>query len=421
MNVISRRDFLKAGGAAALGLGLGPTLLLRPALAAERTGRRRKVFVHLFQRGGCDGLSAVVPYAEREYYQLRRATALPPPGKQNGCVKLNGRFGLHPALADLAPDYEAGRLAIVHAVGSHDSTRSHFDAQDYMETGTPGRKGTADGWLNRYVTSTLGDEDSTFRAVALTPTLPRVMKGDARTLAIASFNQFTFGGRGRQRGGTAALGDAFGRMYGTGEEDELHRSGTEAFQAVERLRRINPGKFAPRNGAQYPRGRLGQSMLQIAQLIKADVGLELAFTDCGGWDTHLNQGGAFGSLANRLREVGQALHAFALDLGDRMEDVVVVTMTEFGRTAKENGTAGTDHGHGSLSFVLGGPVVGGRVHGKWPGLAQSQLWQRRDLAVTTDFRDVISDVLANHMGTKDLKKVFPGHQAKRLGVIGRVA
>jgi uncharacterized protein (DUF1501 family) len=417
MILISRRQFLRAGGATALGLTLGPTLLLRPALAAQDPGGRRKVFVHLFQRGGCDGLSAVVPHAEKAYYDLRRGTAIAPPGRDNGCLKLTGRFGLHPALAPLHEDWKAGRLGIIHAVGSPDPTRSHFDAQDYMETGTPGRKGTYDGWLNRYLQATAGPRPSTFRAVSLTPTLPRVMKGDAKTLAIANIDQFTVG----DRGGAAALGEAFGKMYGARDDDDLHRSGTEAFEAVDRLRRVNPRRFKPENGAQYPRGRLGQSMLSIAQLIKSDIGVEVAFADCGGWDTHLNQGGFQGSLANRLREVGQALHAFARDLGDRMENVVVVTLTEFGRTAKENGTGGTDHGHGSFSFVLGGPVIGGKVHGKWPGLAQSQLYQKRDLAVTTDFRDVLTEVVRSHLGRKDTAALFPGHEAKKVGVIGRVA
>jgi hypothetical protein len=252
MDLITRRRFLKAGGAAALGLSLGPTLLLRPALAAADPGARRKVVVVLFQRGGCDGLSAVVPYAEKAYYDLRRATAIAPPGKPNGCVKLAGRFGLHPALAPLAEDFAAKRLAFVHAIGSHDATRSHFDAQDYMETGTPGRKGTPDGWINRYQRATARDGDSTFRAVALTPTLPRAMKGDAKALAIASFEQFTFAGD-RRRGGASRLGDAFDRMYRSRDDDDLHRSGTEAFDAVKRLRRINPRKFAPRT-ARITRG-----------------------------------------------------------------------------------------------------------------------------------------------------------------------
>ena len=415
MDVITRRQFLKAGGAAALGLGLGPTLMFRIAGAAEAKARgSTPVLVQVFLRGGMDGLSAVVPYGDPEYRKLRRATALPPPKKDGGVRRLDGRFGLHPALGALHEDYRAKRLAVVHAVGSPDPTRSHFDAQDYMESGTPGRKGTADGWANRYLAASSPEKASTFRAVALTPQLPRTLKGASPALAIGSFDGFGIGGRRGEGGGIA---EALGAMYGADREEELHRTGTEAFDAVKELRRVNPQQFKPENGAAYPRGRLGQEMLAIAQLIKSDVGLQLAFASGGGWDTHLNQGAATGSLANRLRELGDSLHAFSQDLGDRMEHVVVVVMTEFGRTAKENGTGGTDHGHGSTSLLLGGPVAGGKVHGKWPGLKPNQLWQKRDLAVTTDFRNVLAEVLTRHLGATDLAAVFPGHRPKRIGVI----
>jgi len=408
-NTISRRTALKAGGLAAAGMLLGPRFLLRPALAGTPDA---PVLVHLFLRGGMDGLSAVVPYADPDYAKLRRSTHIhaPAKGREGTAIELDGRFGLHPALAALKPDYDAKRLAIVHAVGSPDPTRSHFDAQDYMETGTPGVKGTDDGWISRFVTGqSRTGLDETFRTIALSATLPRCMKGDAKALAIANFNQFTVGGG-------EFMGDAFGEMYGA-KRDTVGKAGREAFDAVKRLKRVDPAQFKPENGATYPRGRLGRQLLSIAQMVKAGIGLQVAFAEGGGWDTHLNQGGATCGLANRLREVGDSLHAFSQDLGDRMKNVVVVTLTEFGRTAKENGTNGTDHGHASVSFALGGAVKGGKVHGRWPGLSQGQLYQKRDLAVTTDFRDILSEVLTNHLGAGDLGKVFPDHKAKKVGLI----
>ena len=404
-----RREVLKLTGLAAAGLAFAPRLLFREVFAEETV--RKPVLVQVLQRGGMDGLSAVVPYADKNYRELRKGTLIRPPaaGRDDAAVKLDGRFGLHPALKPLAEDFAAKRLAIVHAVGSPNATRSHFDAQDYMESGTPGVKGTDQGWLARYIAENARDADGTFRAIALSNTLPRTMRGDPKALAISNFRTFTVGGGD-------LMGDAFEGMY-SGGEGEMREAGAEAFEAVSRLRRRNPAQFRPENGAQYPRGRFGEQMLSIAQLIKSDVGLEVAFADSGGWDTHLNQGGATGGFANRLRELGAALHAFSQDLGDRMQDVVVVTLTEFGRTAKENGTNGTDHGHGSVSFVLGGEVKGGKVLGKWPGLSRGSLYQKRDLAVTTDFRDILSEVMGNHLKAKGMDKVFPGHKPKKVGLL----
>jgi uncharacterized protein (DUF1501 family) len=411
MNELSRRHFLKVSGLTAAALAAGPRLLLRLSRADGGPLPNTPVLVHVFQRGGMDGLNAVIPHADREYAKLRPGIGIRPPakGREDAALDLDGRFGLHPALADLKAEFDLGRLAIVHAVGSPDPTRSHFDAQDYMETGTPGRKGTEDGWISRYVQANTRTGDETFRAIATTNTLPRCMKGDAKSLAIANFSSFDVGGGN-------VMSDALAGMYAEGE-GPVKESGREAFAAVKRLRSINPGRFAPENGARYPRGGLGQQMLSIAQLIKADVGLEIAFAQSGGWDTHLNQGGATGGFANRLRELGSALHAFATDLGDRMENVVVVTLTEFGRTAKQNGTNGTDHGHGSASFVLGGPVNGGKVYGKWPGLATAKLWQKRDLAITTDFRDVLAEMLGGHLKGEGLDGVFPDHRPRKVGLL----
>ena len=285
----------------------------------------------------------------------------------------------------------------MQAVGSPDATRSHFDAQDFMESGTPGRKATEDGWLNRLVQAEPDAEATPFRAVSMTPTLPRILAGSAPAVAMASIRDFDLRGGGQ---GLAARG--FEQMYEEATRDVLHGTGQETFEAIQFLKKSDPARYQPASGAEYPRGRYGDSLKQVAQLLKADV---------GGWDHHAAEGGVQGQLAARLREFGQALAAFRLDLGDRMQDVVVVTMTEFGRTVRENGNRGTDHGHASFAFVLGGDVRGGRVHGRWPGLAPERLYEGRDLAITTDFRDLLGEVLVRHLGTRDLARVFPGYAA----------
>ncbi|MGH2525024.1 MAG: DUF1501 domain-containing protein, partial [Anaerolineales bacterium] len=304
----------------------------------------------------------------------------------------------------MKPIYDAGHLAIVHAVGSPDSTRSHFDAQDYMECATPGNKNTSDGWLNRYLQGRPVAQASAFRAVAFGPTLPRTLAGAAPALALTDLTNF--GVRAAQDDGQMAR--SFEALYAQSHADLLHRTGKGAFEAVKMLQSANPQQYPPVAGANYPRTPFGQALLQTAQLVKADIGLEIAFMDIGGWDTHANQGASRGQLANRLQEFSQGLAAFYRDLGDRMHRVVVLTMTEFGRMVRENGSGGTDHGHASCLFALGGPVKGGKVYGRWPGLAPEQLYEGRDLALTTDFRDVCAEVAMRHLGTTDLQSIFPG-------------
>jgi uncharacterized protein (DUF1501 family) len=382
---------------------------VQEAYAAEGSSRL-KALVVVFQRGACDGLNTVIPYGEPLYRGLRPTIAVAAPdGSAEAALDLDGHFGLHPALAPLLPLWKERSLAVVHAVGSPDATRSHFDAQDFMESGTPGRKATDDGWLNRLLAESPGG--SPFRGVALTPTLPRALSGKAPAVAMANLRSFAIRGGSS---GTAARGfeDLYDGVTGT-----LGAAGHETFEAVEFLRKADPARYEPAAGASYPRGRYGDSLKQIAQLIKADVGLEAAFTDIGGWDHHAAEGGVQGQLAQRLREFGAALAAFHLDLGDRMRDVVLVTLTEFGRTARENGNRGTDHGHASVAFVMGGSVNGGRVHGRWPGLAADQLYEGRDLAVTTDFRDVVGEVVSRHHGASNLSSVFPGYAPRFPGVI----
>jgi len=405
--VLTRRFFLKSSGLALVSFGAVPGVFAR-AVAAAEGGRRRKTLVVVFQRGACDGLNTVVPFGENAYRQLRPTIAVPAPrgGGKDAALDLDGFFGLHPALEPLLPAWREGSLAAVHAVGSPDPTRSHFDAQDFMESGTPGRKSTEDGWLNRQLQAHRESDATPFRAVAMTQTLPRILAGKAPAVAMSSIREF-----GLRPAAGASVAHGFEAMYEGAVRDTLHGAGQETFGAVEFLKKTDPSRYTPAAGVQYPRGRYGESLQQVAQLVKADAGLELAFTEVGGWDHHAAEGGVQGQLAARLREFGQALAAFHRDLGDRMADVVVVTLTEFGRTVRENGNRGTDHGHASVSLVLGGPVRGGRVAGRWPGLGTDRLYEGRDLAVTTDFRDLLAEVLARHLGARDLGTVFPGFAA----------
>ena len=398
---MNRRTFLKCGACSLVALAGPPRFLVRTAAAAEAKG---KVLVAVFQRGAVDGLSMVLPHGDAGYAGVRPSIALKAPkrGESDRALDLDGFFALHPALAPLTPLWDNRSLAVIHACGSPDATRSHFDAQDYMETGTPGVKSTPDGWLARAVKGRPA-KAAPFRAVALGPALPRTLQGNVGAIAMPSIDRFDVravaDGNGAKRG--------FESLYAAGVRDLLYGTGRETFEAVKMLRGARAGSIPSANGAEYPRGPFGEAMRQIAQLIKANVGLEVAFADMQGWDTHVGQGAEQGQLALRLREFGGALAAFAKDLGDRMTDVVVLTMSEFGRTVAENGNRGTDHGHATAMLVLGGPVRGGRVYGRWPGLARPQLFEGRDLAVTTDFRTLFAEVAGTHLGVT-AAPLFPG-------------
>ena len=399
---LTRRVFLKSGGAAMLGFGALPSFLTR-AIAATPIPNG-KILIVIFQRGAADGLNVVVPFAERDYYRLRPTIAIPQPsrGQSEVAIDLDGFFGLHPSLAPLAPIYREGQLAIVHAAGSPDSTRSHFDAQDYMDSGTPGVKSTPDGWLNRHLQAAPEPEATPFRAVALGSNLPRALQGRAPAVALANAQQF------RVMAPSPLAANGFEALYAETADRMLAGQGRETFEAIDMLQKADVSRFQPERGSEYPRSRFGQSLLQVAQFIKANIGLEAAFIESGGWDHHTNEGGTQGQLANLLRDLGQGLAAFHRDLGDRMKDITVVTMSEFGRTAAENGNRGTDHGHANCMFVMGGPVAGGKVYGRWPGLQDGQLNEGRDLALTTDFRTVLGELIERHLGDRDLDRVFPG-------------
>ncbi len=414
----SRRYFMKHGGIALVGLSTVPAFLQRAIASAPTAGKKQLVV--LFQRGAADGLNIVVPFAELNYYRLRPSIAIPQPkrGGNDAAVDLDGFFGLHPSLSPLVPLFQKNQLAIVHAAGSPDSTRSHFDAQDYMESGTPGVKATEDGWLDRALGTIPEESASPFRAVAMGPNLPRMLRGSTGAIALPDLRQFKV--QAQSASSASIVQGSFEAMYAQSVDQALHGTGAETFEAIDMLRQIDISKFPPENGAEYPKSPLGQKMQQIGVMLKARIGVEVLFVDCGGWDNHVNEGGAQGQLSNLLRDLGQSLAAFHQDLGDRMNDVVIVTMSEFGRTARENGNRGTDHGHANCMFVMGGNVKGGRVYGKWPGLDDHQLNEGRDLALTTDFRSVVSEILTKHLGVKDMAPVFPGFSAqpgRSLGLI----
>jgi uncharacterized protein (DUF1501 family) len=396
----SRRLFLKSGAMAKLSLGFAPPFLARAAAAA--TGRR--LLIAIFQRGAVDGLNMVIPYCESSYYRLRPSIAVPRPGGGDTAIDLDGFFALHPSMAPLKALWDNRSLAIVHACGSHETTRSHFDAQDFMETATPGVKSTRDGWLNRHLQATdAGPDDSgsPLRGIALTRQMPRALQGRAAALNVGSVDEF------QVRGGLEAPREAERAVSG---DPLLGRAAGDAFEAMRVLREATAGVYRPAPGVTYPRSPFGQALQEIARIAKADVGLEVAFAESNNWDHHAAEGGATGQLAGRLADLSQSIAALAADLGDRMAETVIMTMSEFGRTVAENGSRGTDHGHGNAMLLAGGPIRGGRVLGRWPGLGDDQRFEGRDLAVTTDFREVFSEVAARHLGAGNeaLSRVFPG-------------
>ncbi len=413
----TRRAFLKAGGLSLIALGLGgcPLFLNRAARAAASAPfRRRKVLVTIFQRGAMDGLMAVAPFGDPHLQTHRPRLAMTATRTAAGeaLLDLDGHFGLHPMLAPLKPYFDDGRLAVVHGVGSPDATRSHFDAQDYMETGTPGHKGTPTGWLNRAV-GLNGHDATPFQSVALTPALPRSLYGPAPTLAIADLDAFQV----QPSGNGETAGHDLEALYRHASQDLLRGTGTDTFEAVRILEHVRTRFEHPADGARYPASPLGNSLRQIARLIKADVGLEVAFAESAGWDTHVRQGTTRGTFARQADDLARAVAAFWTDLGSLQDDVVLMTMTEFGRTVSENGAGGTDHGRASCLFVLGAGVDGGRVHGTVPTLAREHLEDGRDLPVTTDFRAAFAGVAGAHLGIRRDDVLFPGWTGTRLPVL----
>ncbi|MPY89245.1 MAG: DUF1501 domain-containing protein [Luteitalea sp.] len=404
----TRRIFLKNGATALVSLGFAPSFLVRTASADTR---RQRVLVAIFQRGAVDGLNMVVPFGDKAYYAARPTIAIRQPGGEGGALDLDEFFAFHPRMAPLHRWYQDGQLAIVHACGSPNATRSHFDAQDFMETATPGVRSTQDGWLNRYLRTRQLEEQTPLRAVSLTPQLPVSLKGTAPALAMTNIKRFDLRA-------AASVRSSFEEEYAAAADQALGQTGGEAFEAVKMLRAAEQKGYRPENGARYPRSPFGRALTQISQLIKANVGLEVGFAEVGGWDTHFSQGGDVGRLAARLNDFSNGIAAFAQDLGSRLQDIVILTMSEFGRTVNENGSRGTDHGHGNVMLALGGNVRGGKVYGKWPGLTPEQRFEGRDLAITTDFRDVFGETVVRHLGVRDPSQIFPGYTISPNNFVG---
>lgn len=403
---LSRRALLRSASLSLLSLTTLPPFLARAAEALP-TGRR-KVLVTLFLRGGADGLSLLPPVGDPDYFRLRPQLALAAPGKdEHAALRLDDTFGLHPGLAPLLPWWRDGALTAVPAVGLPQPVRSHFDAQDFVESGTPGVKSTRDGYLNRALAALpVAPSAGAFRAVALQPTLPRALAGDAPALALESLEGF----RLRAPGRTGAV--SFDSLYAAAVDEALRTTGVETASALSLVADRQLSEQPPRHGATYPRSPLGRRMQDLARLIHADVGLQLATTESGGWDTHILQGREKGPFANRVKDLGESLAAFATDLGPRLADVLVVVLSEFGRTARENGNRGTDHGTGGAVLLLGGGVRGGRIGGPWRGLSEPYLLDGRDVPSLTDVRSVLAEALMTHCGLTTPEAVFPGLGAR---------
>jgi uncharacterized protein (DUF1501 family) len=405
----ARREALGIMSAAAVGgLAAGRPSRARAAVASSASGARSKLVVVML-RGAVDGLSVVVPHADPEYRRHRAEILIPAPGATDGALPLDDFFGLHPALAAMMPWWQDGRLAFVQASGSHDSSRSHFDAQDHMETGTPGRRSTPEGWMNRLVGVMGADAaGNPVRGVNLGTAMPRILTGAAQVAALplSSSERASPTSSAAQ---ARALEQLFANDAVTGPSWAALRQTRQAMldaNTPESTSKGMDGGIAP--GA-VPLAGLAQEAARLGRLLRREPSMRAGFLSVGGWDTHNAQGGVRGELANRLRGLANGLDALARSLDDQLDDTVIVVMSEFGRTVRQNGTRGTDHGHGNVMWLLGGPVMGGRVAGRWPGLDSAALYEGRDLAVTTDFRQVIAQVLERHLKLDDraLATVMP--------------
>jgi len=418
--MVSRRGFIKSGGLAMLGIGLLggiPAFVAEAAAGQKRTAlyKKRKTLVCIFQRGAMDGLMAVTPFTD-PYLKAARPNLFMSAAKsdESPLFDLDGRFGLHPAMKSFEPLFREKRIGIVHGIGSPNTSRSHFDAQDYMESGTPFNKGTASGWLNRAV-GLLGHDATPFTAVSLTSAMPRSFYGDNPTVSISNLSDFSIKHGSMENTNFSAK--SFEDLYDQTAPGLLKETGKESFEALKMLQNTNVKNYKPANNAVYPKSALGDSLKQIAQLIKMDVGLEVAFTESNGWDTHINQGTATGIFARNVADLSNSITAFWTDLEAFQDDVTVMTMTEFGRTVHQNGTGGTDHGRASCNFILGNKVNGGLIHGSMEPLAKENLEDGRDVKVTTDFRSVFSEVANKHLGNVNDKILFPDWKGNTIGIM----
>lgn len=413
--MISRRDFLKGLGVIGVSQALFPSWMPKLAFAQSPSAGNRQVLVVIFQRGGMDGLNAVVPYGEgANYYDRRPTIAIREPNNGGySVIDLNGFFGLHPALSPLKEVYDDNALHILHAVGSPDPTRSHFDAMEYMERGIPGDKMTSTGWISRHLQTASWQNASVFRAVGIGAMLPTSLRGEFSALALRSIADFHLEGKQEQLAGIQRTLSGLYSVEASGEMLSTHAQ--DVFRTVDMLQSFSLQNYQPANGAQYPESTFGRGLMQVAQLIRADVGLEVACIDIGGWDTHDEQGGAEGAMANLLADFAQSLNAFYSDLHDDMARVNVVTMSEFGRTTSENASRGTDHGRASVMFLMGGGASAG-ITADWRGLTPEAL-DDGDLAVTTDYRAVLSELLVKRLGNSALERIFPDYTWSDMGLL----
>jgi uncharacterized protein (DUF1501 family) len=397
---MKRREFLRLTALSTSGL----LLLGENGWAAKTMGddKNPKRLVVVFLRGAVDGLNVVVPYSEAAYYSVRPTIAIPRPNETGGALKLDQHFGLHPALTSLMPFWEKGTLAFIHAAGSPDSSRSHFDAQDYMETATPGLKTTPDGWLNRLIDVLPGTRSAT-EAISVGPTLPRILSGRAAATNLALGNAATR----PMPLDRPEIQEAFDRLYkGNDALSIAYRAGQSSRKQL--LSELTEEMTQADKGAPSPVGFADQAR-KLGRLIGRDSTIKVAFLALGGWDTHINQGSVAGQLPNRLKALGETLATFAQALGPTYADTAILVMSEFGRTVHENGNTGTDHGHGNVMWVMGGKIRGGQVYGQWPGLSGNELYEGRDLAITTDFREVIAALVESQfeLSSTQLDKVIP--------------
>jgi uncharacterized protein (DUF1501 family) len=402
---LSRRDLFKSSIIALGALSL-PSWMPRIAFAGPEKAPKGDTLVCIFQRGGMDGLNAVVPHGEKAYYAARDTLAIPQPKPSDAkaAIDLDGFFGLHPSLRPLKDIFDAKQLAIINATGSPDPSHSHFDAMDYMERGTPGEKAMPTGWLARHLQTMASINKSPFRAVGMGPMVQAALRGPVPATALQSIAEFHLRGNNAE---ITKFQSSLASLYQG--NDFIDVQGTTTIEAMQLIAKVTQQKYDPANGAKYPDTNFGKQLMAVAQLIKADLGVEVACVDIGGWDTHASQGGIDGELPTLLKELADGLMAFYLDMRDRMANTTVVTMSEFGRRLQENNSHGTDHGHGNCMFIYGGGVQGGKVYGDWPGLEKNQLYGPGDLAITTDFRDVLGEILKNRLGNDKVKDVFPSY------------
>ena len=406
-DTLTRRELLKRTGVLAMSALSLPDWMPRIALAPQGAPTQGDVLVCVFMRGAADGLNLVVPFGDKDYYSARPTLAIAEPktGKANAAIDLNGFFGLHPGFAPFKEIYDAGALAVVHAVGSPDPTHSHFDAMDFMERGTPGDKAIPTGWIGRHLQLMASNNQSPFRAIGMGTLLQQSLRGPVTATALQSIADFHLQGDQKK---LAVFQDAQASLYAG--DGLLEAQGQLTLQTMRDLGTLASSKYTPSGGADYPETAFGKAMANVAQLIKADIGLEVACVDLGGWDMHVNEDAQMPRL---IDELAKSLSAFYADMQEQIKRITLITMTEFGRRVQENSGHGTDHGHGSIMFVMGGGVNGGKVYGEWAGLNKDNLYGPGDLAITTDFRDVLGEMVQKRLLNSDLTVTFPNYKPFR--------